>query len=843
MTTISSRWRLACGAGLAALALAGAAHAQVRLFSIPSQPAVKAIPEFARQAGVQIIAPAGELAGVLTPGVRGELDVRAALRALIANTGLEIASDNGSVITLRRTAGAARSDTGDAQRISEVVVTGSRIRGVAPSSPVITYGAAQIHESGYATLGDLIRAIPQNFAGGQNPGIVGGAGGRSFANQNISGGSSLNLRGLGPDATLTLLNGRRLSYDGFAQAVDLSTIPVAAIDRLQIVADGASAIYGSDAVGGVANIILKRDYVGATATALYGGATSGGKAQRQASLTFGEQWTGGAVLAAFQYDRNEDITVSQRSYTRGLKEPYSIYPNGEQWSGLISLHQALGSRAQASLEVSGADRRAQSWISYPTAGYDSRNRVKSYSFAPSIKVAAPAGWTVELGGVLARHRNEYLSFNYDGAGALTSRSKGCYCNTLKMADVTAEGPIVTLAAGQVRAALGGGYRENTFFSPGTPGKLNSRFAYSEVNVPLVSPDMGVPAVERLAVNGAIRYERYSDLGGVTTPKLGVTYNPIPDLTLRGSWGRSFKAPTLLQQFQPQYVAVYPTSGLGGGYAPDSTALLIGGGSRDLRPERAETWTVGAVYQPQAVAGLKLEVNVFHIDYTNRVISPLANFAQAFTNPVYRPYLTLNPTLAMQRAVIATANPFYSLVGAYDPAKVVALVNNAYANAARQEIEGADVTVSYTRPLAGGEVTGSASGSWLRYDQQILAGAPQTRLSGTIYNPPRFRGRAGLTWRRDGVTLAGFVNHQSALRDVNATPVTRIDDQTTMDLSAQYRLGDAGVFEGVELGVAVQNLTNEAPPRTSRPLDYTPPYDSLNYSVVGRFLAVSLTKRW
>src|SRR3546814_5063944 len=104
--------------------------------------------------------------------------------------------------------------------------------------------------AGHNDLGDVMRALPQNFSGGQNPGVLIGAGG-VVANQNITGGSSLNLRGLGPDATLTLLNGARLAYDGFTQATDVAVIPVAAIDRMEVLLDGASALYGSDAVGGV----------------------------------------------------------------------------------------------------------------------------------------------------------------------------------------------------------------------------------------------------------------------------------------------------------------------------------------------------------------------------------------------------------------------------------------------------------------------------------------------------------------------------------------------------------------------------------------------------------------
>src|SRR3546814_6494740 len=84
------------------------------------------------------------------------------------------------------------------------------------------------------------------------------------ANGNLDSSSQLNLRGLGPDATLTLLNGHRLPYGGAFAGIDISAIPVAAVERLEIVPDCASAQYGSDAVAGVANIILRRDFEGLT---------------------------------------------------------------------------------------------------------------------------------------------------------------------------------------------------------------------------------------------------------------------------------------------------------------------------------------------------------------------------------------------------------------------------------------------------------------------------------------------------------------------------------------------------------------------------------------------------
>ncbi|MGH1557304.1 TonB-dependent receptor plug domain-containing protein [Caulobacter segnis] len=133
--------------------------------------------------------------------------------------------------------------------VEEVVVTGSRIRGATPASPLVVVGSAEIRDAGQHDLGEVARSLPQNFGGGQNP----GAGARSGAGSaNVNGASTFNLRGVGNDATLTLLNGRRLAING-PSGVDVTSIPLPAVERLEILTDGASALYGSDAVGGVVN--------------------------------------------------------------------------------------------------------------------------------------------------------------------------------------------------------------------------------------------------------------------------------------------------------------------------------------------------------------------------------------------------------------------------------------------------------------------------------------------------------------------------------------------------------------------------------------------------------------
>src|SRR5690606_30794358 len=235
------------------------------------------------------------------------------------------------------------SDT-TATQLETVQVTGTRIKGGSVPSPLITIGTEQIREEGFSDLGEVIRSVPQNFSGGQNPGVAGGAtaGAGGLANQNVTGGSSLNLRGAGPDATLTLLNGRRLSYGGFVQGVDISAIPVEAVDRIEIGADGASAIYGSDAGGGVGNVILQRDFDGVRLGTRHGGATSGGADTREYTLTAGTTWRNGGVISTFKDASVDPVFARQREYTRYMADRSTLWPASELQSGLASAHQSIG---------------------------------------------------------------------------------------------------------------------------------------------------------------------------------------------------------------------------------------------------------------------------------------------------------------------------------------------------------------------------------------------------------------------------------------------------------------------------------------------------------------------
>jgi iron complex outermembrane recepter protein len=165
-------------------------------------------------------------------------------------------------------AGGAYAQTTEAQKVEKVEVTGSNIKRIdqETAAPVLIITRENIERSGQSTVSDLLRSLTVNN---------GGAFDDKFTNSFAPGTSGVSLRGLGQNATLVLINGRRVANYSFAQNVtdafvDLNSIPLGAVDRVEVLKDGASAIYGSDAIAGVINIILRRDFRGAELQATYG---------------------------------------------------------------------------------------------------------------------------------------------------------------------------------------------------------------------------------------------------------------------------------------------------------------------------------------------------------------------------------------------------------------------------------------------------------------------------------------------------------------------------------------------------------------------------------------------
>ena len=216
------------------------------------------------------------------------------------------ADTNAAAITTQ-----ARAQTeSDDEAVDAVIVTGSRIRrqdivGVGPATVVTE---EQIERSGVTQLETVLQQIPASagFAGNQTA---------AYWTARGWGTAQVNLRGLGISRTLTLLNGRRLVNGGTGanSSPDLNMIPVSAIQRIDVLKDGASAIYGADAVAGVVNIITRTDFEGLLLNAKYGMTEQGDGEEFTADLLWGLRSDRGGVSAAFTFQKTEAVNLASRA--------------------------------------------------------------------------------------------------------------------------------------------------------------------------------------------------------------------------------------------------------------------------------------------------------------------------------------------------------------------------------------------------------------------------------------------------------------------------------------------------------------------------------------------------
>ncbi|MCD9007041.1 TonB-dependent receptor [Luteimonas sp. XNQY3] len=859
------RRHILCNALVLAIGIGGAVsnvQAQVaadrKSFDVPAQPASAALNAFAEQADITLVFSQDLVAGITTRPLEGSYTTADGLQAMLEGTGLTIQRINDSTISIGDGTPAPGTDQVTAQRragsttLDTITVTGTRIRGGETPSPVITIGTEKIREEGFTDLGEVIRSIPQNFSGGQNPEVgSGNLSGAGNANWNLTGGSGLNLRGLGPDATLTLLNGKRMSYGGTQQAVDISAIPVEAVERIEIVADGASAIYGSDAVGGVGNVILKRDFEGVTIGTRYGSATDGGLTTREYNVTAGANWSSGGLIATAKDTSIDPIYASQRNYADYLIAPTTIYPGSDLRSALVSVHQSLGDYVEIRLDALRTKRDQLYYYNYRGTNSFSPETTTTL-VSPTIEFSLPRDWTLSLGGSWGEDEHNERSTTENATTGNITVGDQCYCNEGRAYELGAEGPLFSLAGGDARLAVGAGYRTNEYVrrnyitdTTTISGDQSAKFAYAEINLPVIGPSQNVPGVHRLTLTAAARGEDYDTFGSVITPKLGLLYSPRNDFTLKASWGRSFKAPTLSQQNLAQYGYLDPPGYWGGtGYSADATVLNLDGGNPDLDPERARTWSTSLAFHPAAWPGLEAELTYFDIEYTDRVVQPITSYSQAMSNPNYAQFIDYSPTAEEQARIISSVYQFYNFSGAsYDPDNVVAIVYTNFTNVARQRVKGIDLSGAYRFDLAGGQLTIRGSASWLDSTRQISSALSAYDLAGTLFNPAKVNSRIGAVWSQGGFSVSTFANYTGSVKDtVNNEEGASF---TTINATLHYATSQPeGVWSGLVFSLSAQNLFDRAPPLYTPVMAmYAAPYDGTNYSAIGRFLSLSVSKHF
>ena len=874
------------------------ADAKVR-FDLPAETLDKALRDLALQAHCNIGYEPSVVAGLQAPAIRGDFTAADALMKLLAGTGLAAMKvDENTIRVVKKdqhilqSPGSARSsdeaarhvasagadgpnppgDTGssdaatpatgtrDAETsdLSEIVVTGSHIRGVASASPVIEIGRDEIDRSGYTSISDLMLSLPQNFGGGYSPSAaVANSPVNGRYSDNLTGASVPNLRGLGPGSTLTLIDGHRMASGLSAGGSDISSIPLDAVERIEVVTDGASSIYGSDAVAGVVNIILRKDYQGADSKISYGFASQGGGTEREASQLLGTNWSSGNVMFAYEHVQQDAVDARYRAFASTAADPYSLLPETKSNAVTLSAGQEISPTVHAFAEGLLVARDADSFLSevgLPGA-VESPSTLRKYAAAAGITSTLWNDWTTTAFANAAEDASESDS-SYLTVPSLTPEGDFREIGTLRSIEVNANGTVVRLPGGPARLAVGAGYQNESFselfgMTDGTfyerdNGDRNIRYGFLELSVPLVEPSAR-RWLDRLDLIVSARDERYSDFGNKAVPKVGLVYFPAAAVKLRSTWSRAFKAPNLedMHGLQQLVVLDLPDSASSAG---SSTTLVKTGGNPALRPETADTVSIGVDYAPPSTGGLLLSATGFDIKYSNR-IAQLENPFAALTDPLNAFFVTRQPGAGVAQALYDSYPPVDVANNTnfpFDAANIAAIVDYRVVNVSRQTVRGADFTASYKTGTESSGVLLFFNGSYLDLAQQDTPESPQVALSGLAFYPAKMRARGGATWNKAGWALTGTLNYLAHETNTEVVPEQRVGSWTTVDASLRYSPTLPGVFSGLRFSLAAVNVFDRNPPRVLTPdtvVGVNLDYDSANASPLGRFVSLAVSKKW
>jgi outer membrane receptor protein involved in Fe transport len=253
--------------------------------------------------------------------VSGSPDLRSAIRFALA-TGAGAVAGLGAQQAVAQTAPAAKA--ADNQGLEEIVVTGTRIRRVDAegASPILTINSETIAASGVQTVGELVSQLPTVAGAAINPAVNNGGG---FGEANVE------LRGLDAKRTLVLLNGRRVGLVGASGAVDVNQIPINMIDHVEVLKEGAGAIYGSDAIAGVVNFITKTKSDGLELSGEYGMTSRNDGEHESLSALFGTSSDKMDFTMGGSYTRQKQVSAGDREYSRLARYLYSgLYATGTQ---------------------------------------------------------------------------------------------------------------------------------------------------------------------------------------------------------------------------------------------------------------------------------------------------------------------------------------------------------------------------------------------------------------------------------------------------------------------------------------------------------------------------------
>ena len=870
-------------------------------FDLPAESLDKALRDFAVQAKCNISYEPSIVAGLQAPAISGEYTVPHVLSLLLKGTRLRTVNVNENTIQILEKPGSTSRDaapapnrhylngvahaetdiptsastssdsqvpvesTGDTEDhgngdLQEITVTGTHIRGTKDSpSPVLVFTRADIDATGMITIQQFLQTLPQNF-GGTSENTVESIAAKTRTNNTVNG-SAPNLRGLGSEATLVLINGHRVAPgNGDGSFVDVSMIPLAAVERIEIVTDGASAIYGSDAVGGVVNILLRSKFDGAESRALFGMVGTGAMHNVQAAQTVGDAWTTGSALLSYQYSDQTPLSAGSRDYLHSVVLPFNLLPEQVQHAAFANIDQeikpgfalhgdAMYSHRSTSAVFSDVDGIFGNFYTVAPS------RIDAYSASLGSTVALPRQNKLAIVATYSESDTSGQEFQTPPADSpLVSSVKTK--SALASLDVNIDGVLASLPAGLVHYAVGAQYRResfgNSYFFPPTENTFyptrNVAGGYLELRIPVVGQSIGSHGDPVLEFTLADRAEHYSDFGATNNPQVGAIWKPLSSLVIRGTYGTSFKAPTL-SDLNPVPAQVVPFPGAVFIPAPGGTpnTLLVDGGNPNLKPEKATVWTVGLDFKPLDIAGLTAKLTYYDIIFKDEITSvgSSVSVVDAFVDEaILGPQIVQrNPPASLVQQYISFpsyVNPFK-----LDPATIGAILDDRYLNLSTVKTRGLDFGVGYKMTLFGSSIDTGIDGTYVfTFDNQFSSSAPVASFLNTPYNPVDLRLR-GRTLINLGPLSAGlYMNFTNAYKDTNVIPNSHVSSWTTADAVVSYEFGSAeGPSRGVSLAFSITNLTDRDPPYVSNHTTYPITYDGVNANALGRFFSLRLQKRW
>lgn len=853
-------------------------------FDLHAESLDQALRDLALQADCNISYDPTLVAGVMAPAVKGEFLPSDALSRILKSTRLKsikvdghtlqiLAADasqskqivapalpvaggeasgeaGGTVAAESRTAQDAAARKKD---LEEIVVTGTHLRGEHSASPMIEIGQEEIERSGYTSIADVVRSLPQNFGGGTNPStIVNNSQINNAYGDNPTGASEPNLRGLGPGSTLTLIDGHRMASGLPGGGADISSIPLDAVERVEVLTDSASSIYGSDAVAGVVNVILKQHYDGAKTSLSYGLAPEGGGTQKRISQIFGTTWNTGHAMIGYEHAQQGEVDSRDRSFTSSAGVPNTLLPYTQSNALTVSAKQTLWNSISLFVDGLYVNRDAKTF-SYSPGNYPALVTpagVRRFELATGVDIAFASDWksAVFVNDAEDRTREAYFLVAPPTtpyyAESLLGISRGIEAN--------ANGKLVELPTGPMSLAVGLGYRKESFsegagltsstLSSLSTGARDIRYTFGELSLPLVARSNRA-GLNYLDIVMSGRTERYSDVGGSTSPKVGVVYGPSKSLKLRSTWGRAFRAPNLYDMHGTQSIAIFeltdPSSPTG-----TSQALVPQGGNPGLKPEKATAWTLGADYSPEWLDKLRLSVTAFDIRYKNR-ITQIGNLYAALSDPVYAGFVTPSPSAAYAQALVNQypadqVNNYTS--GAFSPQNITAVVDDRMVNVARQTARGIDLTSNYSFDPGIGIMDLFLNGAYMDLTQQDSPTSPTRTLSGLAFYAPKFHFQGGATWKVSDLAYTVTTNYVSHEINGQVTPAQYVASWTTLDSSVRYAPRLKGMLSGLNLNLAVINIANRNPPYVQSAFAGLN-YDPTNTSALGRYVTLQVSKEW